>query len=124
VVVRGDAYLTAWADWNGDGDFGDGGERIVNNLRGINETLIIPVSYRVMLLYPGLLLRGSDLDHGTLDPTGSAAFGEVEDYQITIQCDPPSAPVIGTITQPTCNSPTGSVILNWFTNNRYMDIDP
>ncbi len=39
---------------------------------------------------------------------GSANNGEVEDYQ----CIPPAAPLVGTITQPTCAVATGSVVLS------------
>jgi gliding motility-associated-like protein len=44
--------------------------------------------------------------------SGSASYGEVEDYQITILCSTPPAPVIGTIIQPSCTVSTGSLILN------------
>ncbi|MCJ7820442.1 MAG: gliding motility-associated C-terminal domain-containing protein, partial [Bacteroidales bacterium] len=44
--------------------------------------------------------------------SGSATYGEVEDYMIKISCLPPNAPSVGEITNPTCEGTTGSVVLN------------
>lgn len=43
--------------------------------------------------------------------TGTVWIDKVEFYEVC-PCTPPSAPTIGTITQPTCQNPTGSVVLN------------
>lgn len=117
VTVAGTGYINAWIDWNGDGDFNDSNEMIVNNTpaaAGVTD-ISIDVPQNAIVSRPTFArfrFGPNSTKKPTYSRTGSATYGEVEDYQITIFCAPPSPPVVGTITQPTCTLPTGTVILN------------
>ena len=105
-------YLNAWIDWNGDGDFNDNDERIASN---ISRTF--PGTYNLDITVPdnatgsGPTFARFRLGARINTPTGTASSGEVEDYMIKIVCDGPEPPRIGRITQPSCETPTGSVVL-------------
>ena len=117
VKVTGLAYLNAWVDWNGDGDFKDSNERIASNLLKTTGTtnLSVTVPDNAVFSKPTFArfrFGPKSSDKPTYGSTGSATYGEVEDYQIKISCNAPDAPRAGTITQPNCVVTTGSVILN------------
>ena len=105
-------YLNAWIDWNGDGDFNDNNERIARNIRRTSS-----VSYNLETEVPADAIGSRPtyarfrLGPSTESPTGTGSYGEVEDYMIKIACNGPQAPRIGRITQPSCATPTGSVVL-------------
>jgi len=91
VTVRGLGYLSAWIDWNGNGSFEDSGERVADNVgRGAGTVdLSIDVPEDAVILAPTFArfrLNGNLLTSST----GSTEGGEVEDYQLTIQCLPPT----------------------------------
>lgn len=117
VKITGLAYLNAWIDWNGDGDFKDSNERIASNLLRTTGTtnLSVTVPDNAVFSKP-TFARFRFGPNSTRNPsysyTGSATYGEVEDYQIKISCVAPEAPRAGTITQPNCVVTTGSVVLN------------
>lgn len=87
----GTCYLSAWIDWNNDGDFNDSGERIfldqvvTNGLNvltfdvpagtftGSGPNLIFNTRFRLYAASTG----------GFAQPTGLVVNGEVEDYQWT-----------------------------------------
>ena len=82
--------VSAWIDFNRDGDWADTGERILNDVAvtaGSVQTLNFPV--------PGAVKPGASYARiristaGTLSYNGAAADGEVEDYAVQIP-----APVI------------------------------
>lgn len=84
------AHIEMWIDWNGDGDFSDSGEWVVdiNDGNGANPFPIslgftIPVD-AVQYQSVGVRIRLSNEDDMT--PYGFALTGEVEDYLIEIQC--------------------------------------
>jgi len=117
IKVTGLAYLNVWVDWNGDGDFGDSGERIVSNsLRNTgtaNISVTVPVNAIVSRpTFARFRFGPNSTTKPTYGSSGSATFGEVEDYQIKISCVPPEPPAVGEITQPDCEVSTGSVTLN------------
>lgn len=105
-------YLNAWIDWNGDGDFSDNDERIASN---IGRTF--PGTYNLDITVPANAIGSRPtfarfrLGPRINTPTGTASSGEVEDYMIKIACDGPGTPRVGRITQPSCETPTGSVVL-------------
>lgn len=83
------AYLEAWIDWNGDGDFDDPNEMVENidNIgNGIfSNTMIINVpTDAVTNTLVGFRVRYSNTDDMT--PYGRVNSGEVEDYLIGIDC--------------------------------------
>ncbi len=105
-------YLNAWIDWNGDGDFNDNDERIASN---ISRTF--PSTYSLDITVPDNAIGSKPtfarfrLGARINTPTGTASSGEVEDYMIKIACIGPEPPKVGRITQPSCQTPTGSVVL-------------
>ncbi len=117
VKVVGLAYLNVWIDWNGDGDFKDKGEiKLTNALKStgtVNLSITVPDN---AIISKPTFARFRFGPKSTIKPvyssSGSAKYGEVEDYQITILCTPIAAPKVGPVTQPTCELPTGSVKLD------------
>ena len=59
-----------------------------------------------------------------LNSTGSATYGEVEDYMLKIICVQVGQPKVGEITQPTCDLPSGSVSTWGSAFERHVDTDP
>jgi hypothetical protein len=79
------AYLNAWIDFNGDGDFLDPGEQIATDfeLSGNPEQLpefCVPGDATMGLTYARFRVNWD----GGLGPTGPAPDGEVEDYALNI----------------------------------------
>ncbi len=110
------AYLNAWIDWNGDGDFEDQEERIVTNLRRGSGSYNLDVTVpSTAIASRATFARFRFGPRSTNDPvytsTGSATSGEVEDYIVKIACNGPEAPRVGRITQPSCDIPTGIAVL-------------
>ncbi|MDG2223864.1 MAG: GEVED domain-containing protein [Rubripirellula sp.] len=100
------ATLDAWIDWNQDGDWNDPGEQIFVNQNvaaGFNHlSLTVPANAS-----PGSTVARYRLStQRDLDPTGLAANGEVEDYQVTV-LDGSLAPTISVRTV------AGSASLSW-----------
>jgi hypothetical protein len=89
VCPTGTCYLSAWIDWNGDGDFLDSGERVLLDEPVINGTQFVTFDIPAGTFPgagPGLtfnarfrLYRSST--GGAAQPTGYTVNGEVEDYQ-------------------------------------------
>jgi len=120
ILLRG--YLNAWIDWNGDGDFDDANEKIADDVRrssGIYD-LEVTVPADAIATRP-TYARFRFGPSATADPvygsTGTASGGEVEDYMIKIACNTPDPPKVGKITQPSCETPTGSVLLEGLPDN-------
>ena len=93
--------LDAWVDFNADGDWADAGEQILTSfaLSANSEDVGIVVPAGATLGNTFARFRLSTA--GGLAPTGLAADGEVEDYQVTI--------VPGTIVLNTNDSGAGSL---------------
>lgn len=88
------AYLNIWVDLNGDGDWDDAGEQIVDDQvvnNGVAETITIPV--------PGTAVSGTTYarfrmsTEPNLGPTGTARDGEVEDYAVQL-IEPPEKTIM------------------------------
>ncbi|WP_163391266.1 LruC domain-containing protein [Enterovibrio norvegicus] len=79
--------LSAWIDWNGDGDFEDSNERIVNNslLSAGTNTLSVSVPSGATAGSSWSRFRFSE--DGGLSFDGGATTGEVEDHPVTIMED-------------------------------------
>ena len=82
------AYLEMWIDWNGDGDFDDVNEMLVDLDDGSAAfPNYIPISIPVDAIQNqnlGVRIRLSNEDNMT--PNGFVDSGEIEDYLIQISC--------------------------------------
>lgn len=82
------AYLEAWIDWNGDGDFDEGNEMVVNvdNIASSVTTFVeinVPDNAQIGN-FLGFRTRLSNTDNMT--PYGRVHSGEVEDYLLKVAC--------------------------------------
>jgi len=80
-VAGGD--VDAWIDWNGDGDFLDGGEQVATSVlmnTGNNTLSITPPLTSVASTYARFRVSTA----GGLSPDGPADDGEIEDYLVAI----------------------------------------
>jgi len=86
--IAGSAFVNAWVDFNGDGDFLDAGERILTNapaVDGINDFgFFTPDTVSPGFTYARIRLSDITL----VGPGGFGGNGEVEDYRI--DCTRPS----------------------------------
>ncbi len=82
------AYLVAWIDWNGDGDFDDPGEQVISINDGtvpFPEYLEIPIpSTATTGTDIGFIIRLSNTE--PTSPGGYLSSGEVESYLIDVNC--------------------------------------
>ncbi len=80
--VGAGALLDAWIDFDGDGDFADGGEQVFTSqaLTGSDALMFAaPCSTESGLTYARFRVSST----GGLSSSGAAMSGEVEDYQVT-----------------------------------------
>lgn len=83
VTVSGaDGRLDAFCDYNDDGDWNDGGEKIADNVSVTvaGSPNLITTTPPVSLPAGGIFCRFRISSVGGLGPTGDAPDGEVEDY--------------------------------------------
>ncbi len=84
VAASQPGLLSAWIDWNQDGDWNDPGERI------FTDEPVQPAVVKRIITVPGDAVVGQTYARfrvssvGNLAPTGYAQDGEVEDYVVTI----------------------------------------
>lgn len=99
VVTPGAPWLSAWVDYNGDGDWNDAGETIAAAVALSAGTNNLPVTAPVGSYLGPTYARFRTSSLATpLATTGPAPDGEVEDYLLTL-CQPaPSSPVTLVIT--------------------------
>jgi hypothetical protein len=110
VIHVGIGYLNAWIDWNGDADFVDAGEQIVTNSALSTGIISFPVTVPWTAISTQPTFARFRMGPSGTGPSGTALFGEVEDYQVSVICTPPSAP-LAQLTQPDCDTPTGSILV-------------
>ena len=84
VIASADGLLDAWVDFNQDGDWVDAGEQIFASqpVRAGLNILSITTPADAKLGFTSARFRLSTA--GGLQPTGLAADGEVEDYQVRV----------------------------------------
>ncbi len=94
VTASASGLLNGWIDFDADGDWLDAGEQVFTDVAlaaGVNP-LQIPVP---LAATPGTTFARFRFDSGGgLEPTGSAADGEVEDYLVTLVVPPDLAVAI------------------------------
>ena len=84
-----DGYLDAWMDLNGDGDFDDALEQILDSEALVNGQNTITIAMPGGATEVGdKVARFRFSSTGGLGPAGFAADGEVEDYIITLHANP------------------------------------
>ncbi len=86
VTASEASRLDAWFDWNRDGDWTDTGEQMLDSV------VLGPGPNSLAMTVPGgftadsmVFARFRISTSGNLEPTGFAADGEVEDYQVPIR---------------------------------------
>lgn len=91
LLVTGSGFVDAWVDFNGDGDFNDAGERVLDSaavFSGINTvTLFTPANASVAnndFGFGNTRARFRISSGGGLSPGGLAVDGEVEDFNVTV----------------------------------------
>ncbi len=89
VVASMAGVLDAWIDFNGDGDWSDAGERILDGLALISGSNDVPFDVSTdatddVVSFARFRLSST----GITGPTGPASDGEVEDYRVEIIAPP------------------------------------
>ena len=95
-----DAHLSLWVDWNGDGDFSDGGE-IISTTTYSPPTYTGTYTEPIMIVIPLTVSQNqtfamrwrysTDVSVNAVGACGTgtcALDGEVEDYLLTVNCKP------------------------------------
>lgn len=84
------AHVEGWIDWNGDGDFDDANEMVLDVNDGNGTT---PIADRWQINIPSFALTGEFLglririsNQDNMTPYGTVGSGEVEDYLIGLDC--------------------------------------
>lgn len=85
IVMPGPAFLNAWFDWNGDRDWNDAGEQVLQDAPVVVGTNLFVVTVPANAV-PGTTFSRFRLarDQG-LGVDGPAGSGEVEDYRVVIE---------------------------------------
>lgn len=88
TVTGGPGCFSGWIDWNNDGDFGDAGENILNNVSlaagTSTQPFFVPTNPGGGAFYARFRLYAPDAGNTCTtvrEPTGQAVNGEVEDYR-------------------------------------------
>ncbi len=88
IITNGSGVLSAWIDFNRDGDFDDPGEQIATNVApsggGITLNVAVPGTASIGTSYARFRFSS---DTGLPPGNSEASNGEVEDYQVMIQDD-------------------------------------
>lgn len=93
VAVTGPGKLSAWIDYNGDGDFADSGEQIASSASdggagdsdgSVNGTIRIALTPPAGAATTPTIARFRFSSNTGPASSGLAGYGEVEDYQLTV----------------------------------------
>lgn len=93
VPVAGPGKLSAWIDYNGDGDFADPGEQVASSAvdggsgdsdGAANGTIVLAVTPPSNAATSPTIARFRFSSNSGAASSGLAGFGEVEDYQLTV----------------------------------------
>ncbi|WP_037299244.1 Calx-beta domain-containing protein [Runella limosa] len=84
VTASAVSKLDAWIDFNRDGDWDDANEKVANGANLVAGANTIPVNVPAGAILGTSFARFRVSTAGGLSPTGFAADGEVEDYQVSI----------------------------------------
>lgn len=93
VPVTGPGKLSAWIDYNDDGDFGDAGEQIASSVSdggsgdadgAVNGTIQLALTPPVGAATTPTIARFRYSSNSGASSSGLAGYGEVEDYLLTV----------------------------------------
>ncbi len=93
VAVTGSGRLSAWIDWNDDGDFADSGETVASNVQDggsgdadgvVNGTIRLAVTPPAGAATTPTIARFRWSSQSGSSASGLFAYGEVEDYSLTV----------------------------------------
>jgi gliding motility-associated-like protein len=112
IDIVGNGRLNGWIDWNSDGDFADLNEKVANNILRSTGSYNLTVNVPADAIASKPLFARFRYGPSGLASTGSATYGEVEDYMVKIICALVAQPKVSVITQPSCDVPSGSVVLD------------
>jgi uncharacterized repeat protein (TIGR01451 family) len=93
VPVTGPGRLSAWIDYNDDGDFGDAGEQIASSVSdggsgdsdgAVNGTIQLALTPPVGAATTPTIARFRFSSNTGASSSGLAGYGEVEDYLLTV----------------------------------------
>ncbi|MDY7095507.1 MAG: IPTL-CTERM sorting domain-containing protein [Acidobacteriota bacterium] len=93
TIATGSAggLVSAWIDFNQDGDWADAGEQILSDVTvGASASLSLPFSVPVGSLQGTACARFRISSQGGLTPSGAAADGEVEDHLAAVGVEEPA----------------------------------
>lgn len=88
-IQNASGFLSAWFDWNADGDFLDAGEQMITAqavaVGPLNLNIAVPLSALIGPTFARFRVctNNTALDNCNL-PVGTVQSGEVEDYQFTV----------------------------------------
>jgi hypothetical protein len=121
--------INAYFDWNKNGSFEDAGEQyVVMSVKDVPTTapisVAVPAGASIGTTRMRIVLAGADVDGTPVLPTSSGvlAFGEAEDYSITVGAALPVE-----LVDFTSSTDAGTVVLHWKTateiNNYGFDVE-
>lgn len=93
VAVTGPGFLSAWIDWNGDGNFADSGENVAGYVQdggpadtdgAVNGTIRLAVTPPATAVTTPTIARFRWASQSGTGTGGLYAYGEVEDYGLTV----------------------------------------
>lgn len=88
-IQNGSGFLSAWFDWNADGDFNDAGEQMVTAqavaVGTVNLNIVVPIGAVIGPTFARFRVctNNTALDNCNT-PVGTVQSGEVEDYQFQV----------------------------------------
>ncbi len=78
------AYVSAWIDFNQDGDFNDAGEKVISDTVLATGTTVLTFAAPANAVLGTTFARFRYSSQANVGPTGRALGGEVEDYQVQV----------------------------------------
>jgi uncharacterized repeat protein (TIGR01451 family) len=120
VTVSTAGVLDAWADFNADGDWFDGGEHVIIGAPVPAGSSVIAIPVPAWTVAGNSYLRFRISPNGTPAPIGFVNGGEVEDYVIEMR--PPSPPVASGIVK--LEPRNGHMRVSWDRPNALLQVAP
>ncbi len=85
VAASTNGWLSAWVDFDRNGDWGAGAERVASNATLVAGVQIIPVRVPTNAVRGASFARFRFSSQAGLGPAGAAPDGEVEDYRVALR---------------------------------------